>query len=382
MSKGPLDCQKTLFDLPGDITYLNCAYQSPQLKRSTECAIEQLGQKSRPWSMLPDDFFAPAEILRERFAGLIDAEPDDIAIVPSISYAMATAAANLPDQAGRHTVMLAEQFPSHVYAWQEKADGDCRITRVQRPLDGDWTREVIDAIDADCAVAALPEVHWTDGYQLRLNDISRHCRTNGTALVLDLTQSLGAVPFSVKQIEADFVATSVYKWMLGPPGLCLMYVNPRQQQGRPIELNWISRRNSQDFAGLTDYTKEFQPGARRFDAGGRANAVSVAIATTALQQIRVWGVGRISAYTAGLTGLAAHMAADRGLACTPQAHRSPHMLGISLPADAARRITNELHEQQVFVSLRGNKLRISPHLYNSSADIERLFTVMDICMQA
>ncbi len=372
-----LECQKSLFDFPAGVTYLNCAYQAPQLRQSSAAAATELGRKSRPWGIVAEDFFAPAEKLRQRFAGLIGASAADIAIVPSISYAMATAAANLPGTEHQHTVMLAEQFPSHVYAWRESAANHHSITAVERPATGSWTDDVIAAIDNNCAVAALPEVHWTDGYRLNLKDISRHCRSNGTALVLDLTQSLGAVPFSVEEIDADFVATSVYKWLLGPPGMCLMYVNPRRQRGRPIELNWISRQNSHDFAGLTNYTKEFQPGARRFDAGGRANGVSLAIAITALQQINDWGVGRIAAYLTGLTGLAAQMAADRGLACTDAAHRSPHMLGIRLPDDAARRIANALHARQVYVSLRGNKLRISPHLYNTSDDIERLFAVLE-----
>jgi len=377
VSKDGLSCQKALFDLPDDVTYLNCAYQSPQLRHSTGYAIEQLGRKARPWGITPDDFFTPAEKLREQFAGLIDASPDDIAIVPSISYAMATAAANLPVRKDQHTVMLSEQFPSHVYAWQENTENDTKVTIVDRPADGDWSDQVIDAIDAHCAVAALPEAHWTDGYRLRLDAISQHCRDTGSALALDLTQSLGAIPFSVKTVDADFVATSVYKWMLGPPGLCLMYVNPRHQQGRPIEFNWISRKDSQDFAGLTDYTREFQPGARRFDAGGRANLVNMAVATTALQQIHTWGVENISAYTAELTGLAAQLASDRGLECTPRAYRSPHMMGITLPQDAARRIADELHKRQVYVSLRGNKLRVAPHLYNTTDDIEQLFAVLD-----
>ena len=372
-----LACQRSLFDLAGDITYLNCAYQGVQLQRSAQLAIEQLRRKSEPWTITADDFFTPAERLRVLFAQLIDASPDDIAIVPSVSYAMATAAANLPITGDRHTVMLAEQFPSHVYAWREYHGGDSLITVVQRPAEDDWTDHVIDAIDADCAVAALPGVHWTDGYQLKLDEISQHCHANHTALALDMTQSLGAVPFSVKDINADFVAASTYKWMLGPPGLCLLYVNPRHQQGRPIEFNWISRKDSQDFARLTDYTKDFQPGARRYDAGGRANLVNMAIATSALQQIHTWGIDRISAYTSTLTSLAARMAAERGLQCTPAAHRPPHLLGISLPDDAARRIARELHNRKVYVSLRGNKLRISPHLYNTTADIERLFTVMD-----
>jgi selenocysteine lyase/cysteine desulfurase len=377
VSTALLECQRSLFDIPDGITYLNCGYQGPQLRQSTKSAIEQLKRKSQPWTITPDDFFSPAEKLREQFAALIDASPGDIAIVPSISYAMATAAANLPVGQHRHTVMLAEQFPSHVYTWREHGNRHARITTVNRPLDSDWTSDIIEAIDTGCSIAALPGAHWTDGYQLDLDKIGQHCQSNGTALVLDLTQSLGAVPFSVRDVEADFVATSIYKWMLGPPGLCLMYVNPRHQLGRPIELNWISRKNSEDFAGLTDYTNEFQAGARRFDAGGRANLVNMAIAGTALQQIHSWGVENISAYTKKLTDLAAGMAVERGLEYTPDAYRSPHIIGISLPVNAAREIADQLHQRQVYVSLRGNKLRIAPHLYNTPSDIERLFTVMD-----
>jgi selenocysteine lyase/cysteine desulfurase len=375
-----LECQQSLFDIPAGVTYLNCAYQGPQLRHSTKTAIEQLERKSRPWTITADDFFSPAERLREQFAALINASPDDIAIVPSISYAMATAAANLPVGKKQHTVVLAEQFPSHVYAWREYDNQQGRITTVERPRNNDWTQDIIQAIDSGCAVAALPGAHWTDGYQLGLDKISQRCQTNGSALVLDLTQSLGAVPFSVRDIEADFVATSVYKWMLGPPGLCLMYVSPRHQQGRPIELNWISRKSSEDFTGLTDYTNKFQTGARRFDAGGRANLVNVAIASSALRQIHAWGVEQISVYIRDLTNLAAKMATDRGLQYTPDAFRSPHILGITLPENAARQIADQLHQRKVYVSLRGNKLRIAPHLYNTPADIERLFAVMDKCL--
>jgi selenocysteine lyase/cysteine desulfurase len=221
-------------------------------------------------------------------------------------------------------------------------------------------------------------VHWTDGYRLRLDEISKHCRGNGTALSLDMTQSLGAVPFSVRDVDADFVATSVYKWMLGPAGVCLMYVNPRFQQGKPIEYNWLCRKDSEDFAGLTDYTNEFQPGARRYDAGGRANLVNMAIATSALEQILAWGVENIADYISALTGLASRLATERGLKCTHKDHRSPHLTGISLPADQARHIARALHERKIYVSLRGNKLRIAPHVYNTAEDIERLFEVLDL----
>ena len=239
MTAGRLSCQRHLFDLPDGVTYLNCGYQGPQLKASTQRAITELQRKARPWTITPDDFFTPAESLREQFAGLIDASPDDIAIIPSVSYGMATAAANLQAGDGQRIVMLSEQFPSHVYAWREMGDGATPVHHVPRPRSENWTTRVLDAIDPDCAIAALPQVHWTDGYRLDLQAISDRCRQTGSALALDLTQSLGVSPFSVKEVDADFIAASAYKWMLGRPGLCFLYVSPRHHQGRPIEFNHI-----------------------------------------------------------------------------------------------------------------------------------------------
>jgi selenocysteine lyase/cysteine desulfurase len=376
MSDQELSCQRDLFDIPEGVTYLNCGYQGPQLRASTQQSIAELQRKARPWTITSDDFFTPAEALRVQFAKLIDASPDDIALVPSVSYAMATAAANLEVASDHHIVMLSEQFPSHVYAWREMNSGNVPIRTVERPDSESWTSHVLEAIDPACAVAALPGAHWTDGYRLDLHAISDRCGQTGTPLVLDLTQSLGVSPFSIKDIQVDFVAAAAYKWMLGPPGLCFMYVNPRHHGGKPIEFSWMTRKDARDFTGLTRYTDEYQTGARRFDAGGRANLANMAIATSALTQILDWGVKNIADYLTGLTDRIAELAGKGGLTCTPAAYRSAHMLGIEIPHRHASKLADTLAANHIHASMRGDKLRLSPYLYNSMADIERLFSIM------
>lgn len=380
--------QRQRFELPDDVTYLNCAYQSPKLRASIEAAERELRRSFRPWTFSPHDFFAPAEELRGLFARLIGASADDIAIVPSASYGIATAARNLANQARQGVVMLEEQFPSNVYAWTEPGLGDRpRVRFIDRPAEAsrneanrngaNWSDAIIEAIGSGCGVAALPGVHWTDGYRLDLEGIGRACSRAGAALVLDLTQSLGAVPFSVSDVEVDFAVASSYKWLLGPLGLAFLYVNPRHHGGRPIEFNWLAREGSEDFSRLVHYTDRYQAGARRFDAGGRTNSSLNAHAACALAQILEWGVDNIAAHLGDLTANIAAHAARRGLGCTAEERRSPHMLGIELPASHLQEFPAALAAEQVHVSLRGSKLRVSPYVYNSERDVERLFDAVD-----
>lgn len=373
-----LDCQRELFDLPMDVSYLNCAYQSPKLRTSIAAAQKETLRSARPWTISSEDFFGPAEHLRGLFAHLIDAEPDDIAIVPSVSYGISIAAANLAVAAGQQIVVLSEQFPSNVYPWKELANpGDPVLRVIERPTGGNWTDQVLASIDSSCAIAALPAVHWTDGYCLDIHTISEQCQTSGSALVLDMTQSLGVMPFSVRETDVDFIAVASYKWLLGPLGLSFLYVNPRHQQGRPIEFGWLGRAGSEDFSRLVDYTDEFQPGARRFDAGQRTNNSLIASANCALEQVLEWGTSGIQQYLGHLTREIAHQSGIRGLRCTPVEARAPHLLGIELPEDSIPAVAAALAAEKVFVSVRGNKLRVAPYMYNSDQDIDRLFEILD-----
>ncbi len=113
--------QRELFDVPEGVVYLNCAYMSPQLRAVREIGEEAVGRKSRPWEILPKDFFEDAETTRALFAELVGGEADGVAIIPSVSYGMAVAAANVPAEAGQEILILEEQFPSNVYPWRELA---------------------------------------------------------------------------------------------------------------------------------------------------------------------------------------------------------------------------------------------------------------------
>lgn len=373
--------QRALFDIPDDVCYLNCAYMAPQLRRVTEAGRLAVAGKARPWQVGAEDFFTLPERARSLFAQLLGAADDDIALVPAVSYGMAVAAncvfAAHATVAARRIVLLAEQFPSNVYPWLALArQGRAELVTVPRPVDSDWTTAVCASIDTQTTLVALPHCHWTDGSVVDLARVRAHCDTVGAALVVDATQSLGALPFDLAAIRPDFLVAAGYKWLLGPYSQGYLYVHPRYQQGEPLEHNWINREHSQDFAGLVHYREQYQPGARRFDVGERSNFVLLPMAIEALQQLLEWRVERIAATLSDHIDALVARAERLGLGVLPKAARAPHMTGLQLPAGVAATLRQRLQREHIHVSVRGQSLRISPHLYNRADDIERLCAVL------
>jgi selenocysteine lyase/cysteine desulfurase len=372
-----LSCQRHLFDLPDDVAYLNCAYTSPLLRRASEAGRQAVQTKSSPWSITSGDFFLHMQRNRELFAELVGGDADQVAIIPSVSYGIALAARNIPLRAEQNIVLLQDQFPSNVYSWGRRArETRVEIRTVARPEDHDWTSAVLDAIDHTTAVAALPHCHWTDGTLLDLEAIGEKCRSVDAALVVDGTQSLGALPFSVPSIQPDFLVTTAHKWLLGPYSYGFCYVKPRWSQGLPLEENWLNREGSEDFTRLVDYRDGYQPGARRFDAGEGSNFMLAPIAREALRQILEWKVPAISETLRGKTRTVADRAQALGLQVAEEKYRAPHMIGLHLPGGFPRELPSLLAKEKVFVSVRGSSIRVAPHLYNTEQDIDRFFATL------
>jgi selenocysteine lyase/cysteine desulfurase len=373
-----IPCQRDLFDLPDDVAYLNCAYMSPLLKRAVAAGTAGLARKARPWTIGAADFFAESERGRALFARLLGAGADDIALVPAASYGVAVAAANLPCGPGRRILVLAEQFPSNLYAWRELAGRTGgEVVTLPRPADGDWSAAILARLDERVAITALPHCHWTDGGLIDLVRVAARCREVGSALAIDATQSLGALPFDLAAIRPDFLACAGYKWLLGPYSQSWLYVAPRWQDGQPLEQNWIARRGSEDFAALVDDQAGYQPGARRFDVGERANFALLPAAITALEQLLSWGQPAIIETLTARTAAIVERAAALGLRTHPAHLRAGHLLGLRLPGGAPAGLPERLAAEQVHVSLRGDSLRVAPHLYNNDADVDRLFGVLE-----
>jgi selenocysteine lyase/cysteine desulfurase len=371
-------CQRDLFTIPHDITYLNCANMGPQLKSATEAGLEAVRANSAPWLRTAPDWFTGPERLRGLAARLLNADADCVALVPSVSYGIAVAASNVRVAPGQTIVILDQQFPSNVYAWRELARRTgAQVRTVRREQNHGWTEPLLAAIDSRTAVVAVPNCHWADGGRVDLERVATAARGVGASLVIDATQSLGAYPLDVASLRPDFLVAAGYKWLLGPYGLGYLYVAPRwQSEGAPLEHSWLGRAGSENFARLTQYTDEFRPGARRFDVGECSQFTTLPIASAALEQVLSWGVARIQRSLSALTAQVAAGAEQIGATTLPAADRVGHLIGVRMPSSPDARLAQALAAARVYVSIRGDYVRVSPYLYNDAADVERLIAVL------
>jgi len=369
--------QRHLFDMPEEITYLNNAYMGPLMHQVTAAMQAGLDGKVHPWTYTSEDFFTFAEQARSLAAQIYGTQADNIAIVPSASYGLQIAANALPLGAGKNVLVLEDQFPSNIYPWQEKAAREGgHVIILPTPANDDWTPVLLAAIDADTAIVAVPQTHWSSGVTLDLPLIRAALDKVGGALALDLTQSLGAQPFDMAAIRPDFVVAATYKWLMGPYSLGFLYIDPKWRDAAPLEHNWMNRAGSEDFAGLTRYRDEFQPGARRFDMGEKSNASQLAGASAAMAQILAWGIENIAETLRAKTDQIATALSGNDILPVARHLRAPHYLGLRFAVGIPDGLLAELTEKNIFVSVRGPAMRVTPHLYTTEADISRLIDAL------
>jgi selenocysteine lyase/cysteine desulfurase len=371
----PIPCQRARFDMAEGIAYLDCAKMSPLSRAAIDAGRRGLERKAHPWDVRAEHFFDESERVRALFARLIGAAAEDVAIVPSVSYGLATVTANVPVAAGQKIVTLAEDFPSGILAGRALARrAEARVVTVARPEEGDWTAAILEAIDGATALVVAPHTHWVCGTTIDVEAIGRRCRSVGAALALDTTQSSGALPLDLAAVDPDYLVATSYKWLMGPYSLGFLYVAPRHQQGQPVEEAWIVRRNAHDFRSLCAYEEGFAAGARRFDMGERANFALLPVAGAAIEQLLDWGVANISETLGAMTRTIEARLGERGV--TAQPGRAPHFLSVRFPGGLPEGIEERLAAADVHVSLRGERMRITPHLYNDERDAERLLAAL------
>ncbi|RMF00417.1 MAG: aminotransferase class V-fold PLP-dependent enzyme [Bacteroidetes bacterium] len=356
---------------------------SPQLKSVEAAGRHALSRKNQPNRLQVDDFFAPLQRVKAAFAHLIACDqPGRIAFIPSVSYGVATVARNLPLQAGPKILVLKDQFPSNYYTWQRLAQergGTVETIAVSEgPHKGQrWTKAILAAINEQTACVAMCHVHWAEGVRYDLAAIRQRTREVGAWLVVDGTQSVGALPFSVVDFDPDALICAAYKWLMGPYATALAYYGPVMDDGIPIEENWINRRGSHDFRNLLNYQSDYQPLAGRYCMGEQSNFVLLPMLETALQQINAWQAARVQEYCRQLNTPFIDQLQALGYQLQPPNERAEHLLGVQLPPQLPmERVQAALKAAQIVVSYRGNSIRIAPHVYNHPADWEKLLSVL------
>lgn len=374
------------FDIPRDTCYLNACYMTPQPRDVLEAAIRGATQRSQPWRITPADFFREVEELRAAFARQVGCSRDNIAIVPSAGYGAACASNNLPAREGSLILALEDQFPSNYYTWRRQAlASKAEFCVVSKEPGQSWADALLEAIRLhgdNIEIATLEGHHWASAEFIDLEVVIPALREIDARVVLDLTQSIGAYPTDIARLAPDFMVTSAYKWQFCPYGIAFLYVDDEHFDGVPIEEAWMDRDGAEDFSRLSEFTDLYQPGARRFDMGGKSSFSNVAAASAALQKLEAWGIETISETLAATNLHIADILERHGFEVMPQSERAPHFQGARLPATDPRTLAMRLVENNVFASVRGEYLRVAPHLYTDDQDLARFDEVLGAALRS
>src|SRR5262249_51548352 len=180
------------------------------------------------------------ERARRAAARLINADPGDVALIPSVSYGVATAGKLVRIPPGSRVLLLEDDHSSPVLEWLTRAPAQGFETEiVASPTDGDWTAALLAAIvrrdAAPVALASISSVHWSDGGAVDLAQVRAALRDAGAMLLVDATHGAGVMRIDVAALDPDFLVFPTYKWVLGPYGRAFLYVAKRHQEGVPLE---------------------------------------------------------------------------------------------------------------------------------------------------
>jgi selenocysteine lyase/cysteine desulfurase len=376
-----LPSQRALFEMPRQICYLNAASYSPLPLRTLEAGRAAVGRKGTPWTLEAGFANAQHERARTVAARLIHAEPSDIALIPSISYGVATAAKFLPLGRGTRVIVLENDHSSPVLEWQTRAEAQgFFVETFRQPDDGDWTSAVLESIGRSGAppvsLASIASVHWSDGGLIDVDKVGAALRQRGAAFLIDATQGAGVLAMDVKRLDPDFVIFPTYKWLLGPYGRAFLYVAKRHQGGIPLEQTASGRRNVRADNAVYFTDLGYVGDARRFDMGERDHFISMEMASIGMEMMTDWGAPAIAQRLAMLTERIAQGVRGIGVH-VPESHlRAPHIVSLAFKGGMPAGLIEGLASEGVYVAPRLGRMRVSPHVYNDEADADRFVEVL------
>ena len=371
-----LALQRALFDIPHDVCYLNAASYSPLPLATLKAGRQAVARKGRPW--LIDNDFAAEQYRRARTAAalLIDAEPADVALIPSVSYGVATAAKIVPVPSGARVIVLEDDHSSPVLEWLSRSRcSGFTVETVRSPTDHDWTGAVLAAVErpgaAPIAVVSISSVHWRDGGIIDLSIVAPAIRSRGAVLLIDATQGAGVIGLDVRALDPDFVVFPTYKWLLGPYGRAFLYVAKRHQSGIPLEQTSYGRRAVRAEQNFYFADTGYVGDARRFDMGERDHFISMEMASIGMELVAKWSASAVAARLAALTARLVHGLCVEDLSVPETRFRAPHIISLGFRSGIPKEIVGCLAAERIYVATRLGRLRISPHVYNDEADIDR-----------
>lgn len=362
----------------GDVVYLNHASTGPIPVRALRAQQEFGARRGEPWRISHDDQFDTLHRVRALCAVLVGAAADEIALMVNTTYGLNVAARCLPLEPGDVIVSSDREFPANVYPWMalERSRGVHfrRVPCRDRLADED---ALVAALDAPrVRVLTISWVSFETGFKLDVARLGAACRERGIYFVVDGMQGVGAAPIDVHACHVDILACGGQKWLLSPWGTGFVYMRRELvRQLEPQAVGWMSTKASEDFTRLCDYDLTYFDDARRFE-----------VITLPFQDFAGFEVSLRMFHALGLDRVHG-LVAERAAQIVECAQR--HGLRLLTPADAGRRAgivsvvpnapveaAKRLREAGVIHSLREGAIRLAPHFYTTSEEIDRAMRIL------
>ena len=373
--------QKHLFTIDENIHYLNCAYMAPILKSCENASIKAIKEIRNPYTFNPEKFFSISDDVRTEFSKIIQSKANEVAIMPSTSYGFSNALNNIKKNSKKtNAITIENEFPSGYFSikkWTETNEKKLIVINRNNLSAQHWNQKIIESITDKTSVVLASSIHWMNGTKLDLKKIREKCKSTDTYFIVDGTQSVGAIPINVKELNIDALICASYKWLFGPYSMALGYFSEKFNTGIPIEESWMNRSNAKDFSNLTNYDTNYKPNAGRYNVGQTSNFILSPIMLEGLKQINKWGVENIYKYCSKLFDTLKINCQNIDVSFEHYDYFSPHLFSLGLPNTTnPKELKEKLDKNKVYVSLRGNNLRISLNVFNNIEDIEKLVEII------
>ena len=368
---------RSLFIAASHYTYLNSAAVSPLPATAIKGVIGQLMNVASNGSLGYLGWLKHKENARALLAGMMNVRAEQVAFTRNTSDGIATIANGLTWRHGDNIVTFANEFPANWYPWKRVRDEYGVEVRLCPEREGRIDLdEFCSMIDHNTRVVAISAVQYASGFKADLERIGRHARSVDALFVVDVIQALGGCGFDLPAQCVDVASGAGHKWLCAPEGCGFVYISDRaRERVKPTLVGWISVDTPWDF---NDREQPWRSTALAWESGTGCSSLFYGLEQS-LRLLTDTGLQNIENYTLGLTDQLCDSLAGRDydiVSSRASAEKSPivcikHRNGIT-----SSEIASKLEKQKIIVSPRGDRLRIAPHFYNNSNDIERLLDAL------
>jgi cysteine desulfurase / selenocysteine lyase len=371
-----VDWRNEWYEFEG-VTYLNLAGNSPIPKVAIKALQTAVEWKKFPQRIPDAAFFDVPNRVRSAIAKLIGGKPEEIALTTGASTGMSAVAYGLEWETGDEVLTASGEFPLQYATWKPMEEREAiKVTAVKPSRTFHSTDDFIAALTPRTRLVSVSHVRFDNGAMIDAAKLAAACHAQGALLLLDVSQSCGAVPMDVTQMGADFLVCAGYKWLLGPFGTGFFWAKHEHiAKMRPGPFYWMAAEGVNNFADLATAPPRPANAAKRWDAAETANYYNLAALQGGLELVLRAGAETVAEHNHRLIEqLFERLPKDRCVVASPleRERRGPYGCFQARTAAKTRELYEKLCAKNVITSLREGKIRVSPYLYNTEQDVDRL----------